>query len=460
MIVLSLLLIVTTAHASLMASDAHHIERESIESVDTAQCLEAVDRMTLKNFHYPFKEFQKSHFGDRQEIGMLAQDAISVLPSSVASISELRITENNSFSKLQNILVLDPEHVFWTNVGASQELYRLHKNLVSYVSNVTNDVTGLEDHLVRVDEALEKEASVDLVERRRIAEEQRTKAELELEAVKTKGDEDRKTQQQRAEQELKHAEYVDNLALERLNEDDRRAQARNVELVKMQLDAAKEQERQRMENEKRLEEMRAETALKVAQMESDAAVEQARVEAEARIKQERENEDIAKRRLAAELEAQRERLLQGIKMVAAIVASGILNYLSSPHQIVSTVVIVGLMGLMLQLAKAAGTEVARRLAIPALVRETSKTTGHYGIFKRIYRFFFVDNKDPFHGIILKKSLDTRIRRMGVAIRNTRYNQAPLRHFLFYGPPGMSNLFFCFDSISTQHFLTIKLCRYG
>ena len=67
--------------------------------------------------------------------------------------------------------------------------------------------------------------------------------------------------------------------MERLNEDDRRAQARNVELVKMQLDAAKEQERQRMENEKRLEEMRAETALKVAQMESDAAVEQARVEA-------------------------------------------------------------------------------------------------------------------------------------------------------------------------------------
>ena len=67
--------------ASLMASDAQHIERESIERVDPSQCLEAVDKMTLKNFNYPFKEFQKSHFGNRREIGMLAQDAISVLPS-------------------------------------------------------------------------------------------------------------------------------------------------------------------------------------------------------------------------------------------------------------------------------------------------------------------------------------------------------------------------------------------
>ena len=70
-----------------MASDAQHIERESIERVDPSQCLEAVDKMTLKNFNYPFKEFQKSHFGNRREIGMLAQDAISVLPSSVAMLN-------------------------------------------------------------------------------------------------------------------------------------------------------------------------------------------------------------------------------------------------------------------------------------------------------------------------------------------------------------------------------------
>ena len=65
-----------------MASDAQHRTGIDRENRSFAKCLEAVDKMTLKNFNYPFKEFQKSHFGNRREIGMLAQDAISVLPSS------------------------------------------------------------------------------------------------------------------------------------------------------------------------------------------------------------------------------------------------------------------------------------------------------------------------------------------------------------------------------------------
>jgi len=434
---------VTRASATLMASDKHHIRKEEIADVDSGQCLESVEKMDLKYFRYAFSEFQQSHFGDRREIGLLAQEAISVLPDGVAAISELVVSNANSENRsteeedimLQNILVLDPDTVFWTNVGASKELYKLQKALASRVGNMSLSVGDIEDHLTVVDERLDQEAAIDLVERRKIAEEQRRRAELELETARAKGEEERKTAELRAQKEIDHAKYVDELALERLNEDDRRAQARNVDLVRMQKEAAEEQEEQRMENERRLEEMRAETALRVAQMESDAAVEQARVEAEAKIKQERENEDIARRRLAAELEAQRERVLQGIKMTFALLANGLFNYLRSPHQIASTVIIVGLMGLMLQLARAAGTEVARRLAIPSLVRETSKTSGHYGVFQSIYRMIFERNRDLFHGIFLKKSLEQRIRRMGVSIRNTRRHGAPMRHFLFYGPPG-------------------------
>lgn len=438
---------ISVVNASLMASDMHHINKEEVADVDPKQCLETIDRMDLKHFHYPFKEFRKSHFGNRREIGLLAQEAISLVPDGVAAISELNVELESDmlnrsgddlveWKRLQNILVLDPEHVFWTNVGASQELYKLQRMLRTQLENITSFVhQDVTDHLNVVDERLDQEAAVDLVERRKIAEEQTKKASLELETERAKGEEERRTAELRAEQELKHAKYVDDLALERLNEDDRRAQARNVELVRMQREASREQEEQRMANEKVLEEMRAQTALRVAQMESDAAVEQARIEAEAKIKQERENEDIAKRRLADELEAQRVRLLQGIKMTFGLVANGMVNYLSSPHQIASTVIIVGLMGLMLQLARAAGQEVARRLAIPSLVRETSRSTGHYGLLKRLARMFLRDKKDPFHGIILKKSLEQRIRRMGVSIRNTRKHSAPMRHALFYGPPG-------------------------
>jgi len=191
-----------------------------------------------------------------------------------------------------------------------------------------------------------------------------------------------------------------------------------------------------MKNERELEEMRAETALKVARMEHDASIEQAKVEAEAKIRQERENEDIAKRRLAEELEAQRERMLQGIKMAFALIANGIGNYLSSPQQIFSTVLVVGLMGLMLQLARAAGTEVSRRLAIPSLVRETSQNKGTCDAVQRVLkRCMWWRSKDPFDGIVLTSTLETRVRRLALSVRNTRRHGAPMRHCLFYGPPG-------------------------
>merc|ERR1740133_740390 len=94
------------------------------------------------------------------------------------------------------------------------------------------------------------------------------------------------------------------------------------------------------------------------------------------------------------------------------------------------------MGLMLQLAKAAGTEVSRRLAIPSLVRETSRNKGTCETVRRMCeRMMWWKSKDPFHGIVLKKTLEKRVRRLALSVRNMRRHGAPMRHCLFYGPPG-------------------------
>ena len=100
------------AKGDLMASDVHHISRDEVTDVNPSECLDSVSRLDLKYFRYAFDEFRKNHFGNRKEIGVLAQDAISVVPESVAAISELLVDADANETSLKNFLVLDPETVF------------------------------------------------------------------------------------------------------------------------------------------------------------------------------------------------------------------------------------------------------------------------------------------------------------------------------------------------------------
>ena len=86
--------------------------------------------------------------------------------------------------------------------------------------------------------------------------------------------------------------------------------------------------------------------------------------------------------------------------------------------------------------RVAGRFIERRLGTPSLVRETSRSTGHYGWRKRAARAIgLLKQSEGFSDVVLAPQLDTRIQRVVKATRNTRRNGAPYRHMLFYGPPG-------------------------
>lgn len=89
-----------------------------------------------------------------------------------------------------------------------------------------------------------------------------------------------------------------------------------------------------------------------------------------------------------------------------------------------------------------GTRVARRvlearLFKPQLVRETSRTAGHFGIRRMLMRRLGMapPAETGISGVILDKSLDRRVTELAAATASTRKFGAPFRHALFYGPPG-------------------------
>lgn len=84
----------------------------------------------------------------------------------------------------------------------------------------------------------------------------------------------------------------------------------------------------------------------------------------------------------------------------------------------------------------AGRFIEARLGKPSLVRETSRRTFTQAVrnpvptIKRMFGMHKVEN--ALSGVVLEKSLETRLSRVAQSTFNTKRNKAPFRHLLLYG----------------------------
>ena len=257
-----------------------------------------------------------------------------------------------------------------------------------------------------------KEAELELVNRRKLKEAEVRLAELWVEKERVKGEEERKSLEFKAKQEAANVEYNDRLSRERAKVDDAMARERNEEPMSLQAESSRAQEELRMQNERDLEELKAAAALRRAKLQAEATVAAAEAEGEARIRQERENEDVAKRMQAEQAVHDREKLVAAI-VAFRLVGEGVAAFLSSPQQLVTTGLFLGVSGLLLfagrEAAKVLAAEVARRLKRPALLRESSRDNSHFSVWNRakascaaaLRRFRGLEPwPDAFEGIVL------------------------------------------------------------
>lgn len=293
----------------------------------------------------------------------------------------------------------------------------------------------------QVFEMSKRESGIKLAEEATKAEQYKAQtASLQKEQELVKWEEQRKTIEYNTKQQAEIAKYNAQIKAQQADEEDRRQRARDADKVKLMAQQDAKREALRRATDEKIQEERRKTDEFRARLERENMKARAIAEAEGRIREQRENEDVFKRQAITRGEQDRLRVKEAIDSTFSNIGAGFQSFISDKSKWGTTVGAVvllagGVYGAR-EAARVVGSEVARRMGKPTLVRETSRTAGHFGLSRRVRRLLGrKEAEGDFSDVVLKPSLAQRISSMAYSTANTRKNGAPYRHMLFYGPPG-------------------------
>ncbi|XP_042207021.1 ATPase family AAA domain-containing protein 3-like [Homarus americanus] len=276
--------------------------------------------------------------------------------------------------------------------------------------------------------------------------------ELRIEGAKAEGkrieqEERRKTLQEQSKLDHQKAQYQDQLARKRYDDQLVQQQRVNDENIKRQEESVAKQEAMRKATVEHELEQRHKYDMK-------------RLEAEmgSRAKIERENQDLTLEQIrvrAAEdrettlksLIEKRETVLSSIKTAGTAIGTGLNAFLSEPAKIQAAVG--GLVALTAGYFAAKGSLgiifrfVEARLAKPSLVRETSRFSPFEALRHPVQTIKKIQKKpeDILEGVVLNPRVEERVRDIAIATKNTKYNRGMYRNILLHGPPGTGKTLF-------------------
>ncbi|TMS35462.1 hypothetical protein L596_002860 [Steinernema carpocapsae] len=279
------------------------------------------------------------------------------------------------------------------------------------------------------------------VTRQKEVEQQTKQLEAQIQAMKS--DQQRVAEEERRKtlaEETKHAkhraEYQDQLARKRAEE----------ELAmkgRMQADSLRKQE----ESVKKQEALRMSTIEHELALKHKYDLEKVEAQTKAQAKAARENRDVNLEQLRAHEEEHRKTVIEQIKTSGAVIGAGLNEFLSDKKKIVATVGGLTALAVGWYAAKRGTAVTARyveaRLGKPSLVRDTSRITPIETLKHPIKtaQQLFKTSGDPLKGVILSPSLESRLRDVAITTKNTKRNHGLFRNVLFYGPPGTGKTLF-------------------
>ena len=218
------------------------------------------------------------------------------------------------------------------------------------------------------------------------AEMQAATAQHQLAAERERGEQNRKTDQARAQQHAQMKQYEDELARKRYASEHEQTRQRNAEMVRMQEEASARQESLRRQTEESIQQSRRETDRQKAEHERELIRAKSIAEAEGRIAENRANEDVIRRQMLARVEAETTKAMALLKETVSAFGAGFNGLLADTQR--GTALVAGLTAL------AAGVYGAREgsrmgfraleryLGQPSLVRETSRNIYGFGPRRR------------------------------------------------------------------------------
>ena len=237
----------------------------------------------------------------------------------------------------------------------------------------------LQHEMVRVNKTLQRDASEQIKEQRKIAELEEKKALWEIEREHIKREEAREKLMERDRRILDNENRTQRLAKERIDYENVKVQARDEESTKLKEASDNRQEALRRETEEALIRQRAAAALEKANVEIEIAIAKAKAEAEGKTKQERDNEDIQLRFQQSQSDASRRQLLDAINLIFVRLADGSRELISNPERLLrvlgAVIILAAGVYFVREFSKVVAREIERRLGKPSLVRDTSRMHG-------------------------------------------------------------------------------------
>ncbi|XP_015231544.1 PREDICTED: ATPase family AAA domain-containing protein 3A [Cyprinodon variegatus] len=311
------------------------------------------------------------------------------------------------------------------------------------------DPTGLEraaqaakelDKSRHAKEALElarmQEQSTQMEHQSKIKEYEAAVEQLKGDQIRIQAEERRKTLNEETKQHQARAQYQDKLARQRYEEQLRQQQILNEENLRKQEESVQKQEAMRKATIEHEMELRHKNEL----MRIEA-------EAKARARVERENADIIREQIRLKAAEHRQTVLESIKTAGAVFGEGFRAFVSDWDKVTATVAGLTLLAVGVYSARnataVAGRYIEARLGKPSLVRETSRFSVGEAIKHPVKTVKRLKSKpqDALEGVVLKPSLEERVRDIAIATRNTRQNNGLYRNILMYGPPGTGKTLF-------------------
>ena len=260
--------------------------------------------------------------------------------------------------------------------------------------------------------------------------------QMKIEGKKVEGQERRKQIEMEGEVAKKKAQYQDQLARQRYED-------QLVQNSRSQEDNLRRQE----ESVAKQEAMRKATLEHEMEMRSKADTKRIEAETVARAKVERENQDLYLEQIRLKAKEHRSTVMEGISTAGSVVGAGLQAFLSDWDKVVAAAAGASLLAVGFFTAKrvtgVAASYVQARLGKPSLVRDTSRTP-LFEVAKHpvtTVKKKMAAKQEPLKGIILSPSLEGNLMDVALATKNTKLNKGMYRNLLFHGPPGTGKTMF-------------------
>ncbi|KAL4221828.1 ATPase AAA domain-containing protein 3-A [Mactra antiquata] len=260
--------------------------------------------------------------------------------------------------------------------------------------------------------------------------------QMKLEKAKVMEEERRQTLREESKLNQQKAQYQDQLARKRYD-DQLAQQARlNEENLKKQEESVQKQE-----------DIKRRTMDYQADLNHKNDMKRIEAELRGKAKIDRENQDIMKEQIRLRAQEDRKTRLESIKTAGAVLGEGFKAFIADWDKVTATaagltLVAAGVYGAKYSIGVAARYTEAR-LGKPSLVRETSRISALETLKHpiKIGKRLFTKKEEVLSGIILKPILEERLRDIAIATSHTKKNNGFYRNLLMYGPPGTGKTMF-------------------